>query len=139
MGRSGKGAAAAGGVVRERLIEPGVVLAVTIRRDGTPRLSPVGPYQLDGDLWLSMLWGSTKAHDLQRDPRILVHSIVTSRDGVAGEVKLRGTARTEDDPDGSGDQYTTRWPAGQEFVRRGTSPTSVGKPEPVSDLLVETS
>jgi hypothetical protein len=167
------------GVVRERLIEPGVVLAVTIRRDGTPRLSPVEPYLLDRDLWLSMLWRSTKAQDLGRDPRILVHSIITSRDGAAGEVKLRGTARPEDDPavqrryadavaadlgwqpevgrfhlfaieisdvtfirydpGGSGDQFVTRWPAGREFVRRGTSATSVGQPEPVSDLLAETS
>jgi hypothetical protein len=37
-----------------------------------------------------------------------VHSIVISRDGAAGEVKLRGTARPEDDPGGSGDQYVTR-------------------------------
>src|ERR1700760_1677595 len=86
--------------LRERLVEPGVLLAATIRRDGPPGLSPVEPYLLDGELWLSMLWGSTKARDLQRDPRILVHSIVTSRDGVAGEVKLRGTARAEDDPAG---------------------------------------
>jgi hypothetical protein len=28
---------------RQRLIEPGVVLVATIRRDGTPRLSPVEP------------------------------------------------------------------------------------------------
>jgi hypothetical protein len=27
------------------------------------------------------------------------------------------------------------WPAGDEFVRRGTSPTSLGPPEPVHDLL----
>jgi hypothetical protein len=28
-----------------------------------------------------------------------------------------------------------RWPAGDEYVRRATSPTSVGDPEPFSDLL----
>jgi hypothetical protein len=33
------------------------------------------------ELWLSMLWGSAKAADLQRDPRILVHSVITNRDG----------------------------------------------------------
>src|SRR5262249_6312738 len=43
---------------RRRLVEPGVVLVATIRRDGTPRLSPVEPYLMDGDLWLSMLWQS---------------------------------------------------------------------------------
>ena len=84
---------------RERLIAPGVVLVATIRRDGTPRVSPVEPYVLNGDLWLSMLWHSAKAADLLRDPRILVHSIVTGRDGAEGEFKVRGTARAEHDPD----------------------------------------
>ena len=71
-------------LARERLIGPGVVLVATIRRDGTPRLSPVEPFVLDGDLWLSMMWQSTKARDLLRDPRILVHSVITSRDGGEG-------------------------------------------------------
>jgi Pyridoxamine 5'-phosphate oxidase len=160
---------------RERLVGPGVVLVGTIRRDGTPRISPVEPYLLDGDLWLSMLWQSTKARDLLRDPRVLVHSVITGRDGTEGEVKLRGTARAEDDPgvqrryaaavaadlgwnpqpgrfhlfavdigavvlirydpDGSGDQSVVSWPPGREFIRRGTSPTSVGEPEPASGIL----
>lgn len=83
---------------RQRMIEPGVVLVVTIRQDGTARVSPVEPLLMDGDLWLSMLWQSAKALDLLRDPRVLLHSIVTSRDGANGEFKIRGTARAEDDP-----------------------------------------
>lgn len=161
-------------VGHERLIAPGVLLAGTIRRDGTPRLSPVEPLLLDGDLWLSMMWQSAKARDLLRDPRILVHSVVTSRDGTEGEFKVRGTARAEDDPaaqrryadavtasldwspvpgefhlfavdigqvtfmrydDATGDQFTAMWPPGREFVRRGTSATVVGAPEPFSDLI----
>jgi len=77
----------------------GVVLIATIRNDGSPRLSAVEPFVLDGALWLSMLWGSTKAADLRRDPRILVHSTITSRDGGEGEFKIRGHARSEDDQD----------------------------------------
>lgn len=42
-------------LARERLVDPGVLLVVTIRRDGSPRLSPVEPLVLDGDLWLSMM------------------------------------------------------------------------------------
>jgi hypothetical protein len=66
-------------VVRDRLIEPGVLLVSTIRRDGSPRLSPVEPLIVDGDLMLSMIWQSHKAIDLFRDDRILVHSIITAR------------------------------------------------------------
>ena len=75
------------------LIKPGVVLVGTIRRDGSPRISPVEPFVMDGELMLSMMWGSKKAADLMRDPRILVHSIVVGRDGGEGEFKVRGTAR----------------------------------------------
>jgi hypothetical protein len=159
---------------RTKLLERGVVLVATIRRDGTPRISPVEPFVLDGELWLSMMRGSTKARDLLRDPRILVHSVITTRDGGEGEFKVRGSARPEADPDvhqryaaavwdslgwrpvpgefhlfaveidditfiryddATGDQFVTRWPSGGEFVRRGTSATTLGRPEPRTDLL----
>src|SRR6266705_6800618 len=160
---------------RRRLLDPGVVLVATIRGDGTPRISPVEPFVLDGTLWLSMLWHSRKAADLLRDPRILVHSVITGRDGGEGEFKIRGTARAERDlavqrryaqevagglgwspdpgrfhlfavsigevafiryDDATGDQHVAMWPPAREFVRRGTSATSVGEPEPVNDILI---
>jgi general stress protein 26 len=86
-----------GEIATDRLVRPGVLLVVTIRRDGTPRLSPVEPFLLDGELWLSMMLDSRKAADLLRDPRVLVHSVVTGPDGEEGEVKLRGTAVSVDD------------------------------------------
>jgi len=158
-----------------RLIEPGVILVVTIRADGSPRLSPVEPLIVDGALFLSMLWNSRKAADLLRDPRILAHSIVAGRDGGDGEFKVRGTARVEADSQAqarfaataaatvgweptpgrfhlfsvdiddvvfirydepTGDQFLSAWPPGREFVRRGTSATSLGRPEARRDLLV---
>lgn len=153
-----------------------MVLVATIRRDGTPRLSPIEPLVLDGNFWLAMLWGSHKAADLARDHRVLVHSIVTSRDGRLGELKLRGRAEPVDDEDtqrryaeaaaaelgwraqvgrfhllrveiddvsylryddATGDQYVVRWPDSREYVRRGTSATSVGPPEPLRDVLFD--
>ena len=159
----------------QRLVEPGVLLVVTLRRDGTPRLSPVEPFLLEGDLLLSMMWQSWKARDLARDPRVLVHGIVTGRDGGDGELKLRGEAQTVTNParqqryaaavgeslgwepepgrfhlfaididevtfirydHETGDQFVASWPPPREFVRRGASATSVGEPEPVTDLLV---
>lgn len=47
-------------VAHDRLIKPGVLLVVTIRRDGTPRLSPVEPLIFEDDLWLSMMWHPTR-------------------------------------------------------------------------------
>ncbi|HET8606120.1 MAG TPA: pyridoxamine 5'-phosphate oxidase family protein [Gaiellaceae bacterium] len=82
----------------EKLGSPGVVLVGTVRRDGSPRITPVEPFFWEGELWLTMGLDSWKARDLTRDPRVLVHSIVTSPDGRAGEYKLRGRAILEDDP-----------------------------------------
>lgn len=36
----------------------------------------------------------------------------------------------------TGDQYVTQWPPGREYVRRGTTPASLGQPEPRTDVLV---
>jgi Pyridoxamine 5'-phosphate oxidase len=89
---------ALGEVARDKLISPGVLLVGTTTRDGSARISGVEPLVMDGDLWLSMMPGSTKARDLQRDPRILLHSIVTSPQPAA-EVKIRGTVRVESGPE----------------------------------------
>jgi hypothetical protein len=161
----------------ERLLgRPGVVLVCTIRRDGSPRLSPVEPLFWRRDLWLSMMLKSHKAQDLGRDDRVLIHNIVTNRDGRDGEYKIRGRGVAEEDektradyaervstalgwsPEvgrfhlfrvdvddityirydpSTGDQYTTRWPLGGEFVRRGTSATTLGPAEARRELLRE--
>ena len=89
---------ALGAAAHERLIKPGVLLVGTTRRDGSARISGVEPLVMDGDLWLSMIEGSTKAFDLARDPRIVLHSIVTGPE-AAPEIKLRGAARTETSQD----------------------------------------
>jgi hypothetical protein len=152
----------------------GLCMLGTLRANGFPRISPVEPLFWNGDLWLSMGLGTMKARDLHRDPRVLVHSVVTNRDGGEGEFKVRGRAVPEDDPavqarvsdfvsgelgwrpeigsfhlfridvedatfirwDGrNNDQYLARWPPGLEQVRRGTSATSNGPPEPHREFL----
>jgi hypothetical protein len=85
-----------GEVAYEKLIRPGVLLAGTTRRDGLARISGVEPLVMDGDLWLSMMQASTKAHDLQRDPRITLNSIITGPEPAA-EIKVCGTVREEID------------------------------------------
>jgi hypothetical protein len=38
--------------------------------------------------------------------------------------------------DATGDQHVARWPPPREYIRRGTSATSLGTPEPASDIIV---
>lgn len=79
-------------VIRDRLEERHLCLIGTLRLDGSPRISPVEPYLVDGDLIIGMMAGSRKAADLLRDPRLVVHSIVTRWEGDEGDIKLYGTA-----------------------------------------------
>ena len=70
----------------------GLALVGTLRRDGWPRISPVEPFIVDGQLYLGMMWRSVKALDLLRDPRCVVHSTVADRHGSDGEFKVYGRA-----------------------------------------------
>jgi hypothetical protein len=71
----------------------GVVLLGTIRKDGSPRISPVEPLVIDGDLYLGMMWQSLKALDLLRDPRCTLHTVISDRMAKEGEFKLHGRTR----------------------------------------------
>jgi len=83
--------------VEERLAATGLALVATLRRDGFPRVSPVEPLIVDGRLYLGMMWRSTKALDLLRDNRCLVHSTITNPDGTEGDCKVYGHAIAIDD------------------------------------------
>lgn len=86
-------------LAEERFENWGLALIGTVRRDGTPRITPNETLFLDGELYLSMMWRSKKALDLMRDPRLLVHSIVDNRINKWGDFKLRGSARLIEDSD----------------------------------------
>jgi hypothetical protein len=81
----------------ERLRGRQLCLVGTLRRNGWPRISPVEPDFVDGELMLGMMWRSPKAVDLLRDPRLVVHSVVSSRMGDEGDFKLYGRAVQVDD------------------------------------------
>ena len=66
------------------------VLVGTIRKDGTPRISPVEAHIVGGHLMLVMITGTLKARDLLRDPRILLNSPITHPDDPNTEFKRRG-------------------------------------------------
>jgi hypothetical protein len=76
----------------ERLNEARVALLGTLRRDGSPRISPVEPYFAGGELLFGSMTWSAKTRDLRRDARCVLHSAVTGPDTGVGELKLYGRA-----------------------------------------------
>jgi hypothetical protein len=83
----------------ERFRARELCLIGTLRKNGWPRISPVEPDFVDGDLMLGMMWRSPKALDLLRDPRVVVHSVVSKRSGEEGDFKLYGRAVDVHDPE----------------------------------------
>ena len=85
-------------LARERFGRDQLVMLGTIRRDGSPRISPNECDFAAGRLFVSMMWRSKKALDLLRDSRIVVHSVTSNKDGTDGDVKVYGRAVDERDP-----------------------------------------
>ena len=82
---------------KERLVHARVALLGTLRKDGSPRISPVEPYLSQGHLLFGAMSWSLKTRDLLRDSRCVVHSAVTGPDEGEGELKLYGRAIEADD------------------------------------------
>lgn len=81
-----------------RLDAMGLAMLGTLRRDGSPRISPVEPCIAGGQLLIGVMAWSAKARDLQRDPRYVLHSVVTSPDSGDEELKLYGSAAIASHP-----------------------------------------
>ena len=77
-------------VGEERLRHFRLAMLGTVRADGSPRISPVEPYLGSGELLFGVIRGSAKAHDLLRDPRCTLHSIIDDPDAGQPELTLRG-------------------------------------------------
>jgi hypothetical protein len=76
----------------------------TLRRDGSPRISGIEVEFADGELFLGMMPDSVKLRDLERDPRLALHSPTQDPpdgqpQGWVGEAKLAGRAIEVDAPD----------------------------------------
>ena len=83
----------------ERFRARELCLLGTLRRSGCPRISPVEPEFVAGELMLGMMWRSPKALDLLRDPRCVLHSVVSDRRGTEGDFKLYARAVDVQEPD----------------------------------------
>ena len=69
----------------------------TLRKDGSPRISGIETVFEDGDIYLGMMPDSRKLDDLQRDPRLALHSPtedppLDQPSGWRGEAKIAGRA-----------------------------------------------
>jgi hypothetical protein len=82
---------------KERLDQARVALLGTLRKDGSPRISPVEPFLTQGHLIFGAMSWSLKTRDLLRDPRCVLHSAISSPDSGEGELKLYGRATEVDD------------------------------------------
>lgn len=78
--------------VQARFDAHGLAMLATIRRDGFPRLSAIEALFTDDTVWLGMMHGSRKAHDLLRDPRLAMHNATEDKDVSHGDAKLIGHA-----------------------------------------------
>jgi len=68
----------------------GIGILGTIRRDGSPRVSPIEVSIQDGSLFVGMMPDSQKLRDARRDSRCTLLTPVADRNDLGGEGKLFG-------------------------------------------------
>lgn len=74
-------------------------LMATLRADGSPRISATEAAFRDGYLWFGSMTGAVKARDLQRDPRVALHSAPVDEELADGDAKISGRVTEVTDPD----------------------------------------
>jgi hypothetical protein len=74
---------------------PGLAFLATVRKDGAPRLHPICPTVVDGNLYGLILPASPKFGDLKRDGRYALHTFPPP--DVDDEFLVMGRARRIDD------------------------------------------
>ncbi len=84
--------------VRGEVERFGFVLLGTVRRDGTPRISPVEAHFVQQHLMLVMIAGTWKVRDLERDSRVLLRTPVTNPATPECDLQLRGRVFGVDEP-----------------------------------------
>jgi hypothetical protein len=77
-------------VAEERMRSHRHALLATLRRDGSPRLSGTEVQFVLGELWMGGMGGARKARDLQRDPRLALHSAPDTPEIPTGDAKVAG-------------------------------------------------
>lgn len=70
----------------------------TLRRDGSPRISGIEAFFIEGDVWFGSMWEARKALDLRRDPRFALHSASVDPPEWEGDARIAGRAEEITDP-----------------------------------------
>ncbi|QLL08527.1 pyridoxamine 5'-phosphate oxidase family protein [Mycobacterium vicinigordonae] len=68
-------------------------MLATIRSDGFPRISPMEPRIFEDQLWITGMPNTTKYFDLQRNPKLCLHTATVDTAVADGDAKLWGLAR----------------------------------------------
>ena len=79
-------------VVRARFDAATHHVLATLRRDGTPRLSGTEVIFTRDDLFVGSMYGARKAHDMQRDARVALHTNPGDGSMGLGDAKVGGRA-----------------------------------------------
>ncbi|MGH2609156.1 MAG: pyridoxamine 5'-phosphate oxidase family protein [Tepidiformaceae bacterium] len=79
-------------LAKERFAATELVMLGTLRKNGWPRVTPIEYTFFEGDLMLGGMWQSKKCLDLLRDPRCVIHSATSNKNGQEGDVKVYGRA-----------------------------------------------
>ncbi|HEX2041011.1 MAG TPA: pyridoxamine 5'-phosphate oxidase family protein [Acidimicrobiales bacterium] len=83
--------------VRRYTATGNLCLLATLRSDGYPRISPMEPRIVDGELVLVGMPNTTKFRDLRRDQRLCLHTATVDPYVSDGDAKLWGNARNLQD------------------------------------------
>jgi hypothetical protein len=78
--------------IRRHAAAGNLCFLATLRRDGYPRISPMEPRIVDGQLVLVGMTGTRKFHDLARDPRFSLHTASVDPQVSDGDAKVWGRA-----------------------------------------------
>lgn len=112
----------------------------TLRRDGSPRISGTEIIFAEGELWLGSMWKSTKALDLQRDPRFALHSgSADPAAGWEGDAKLAGRVEERSEAERIAAVVGPGKPPGSMhlFCADITELVTISLPDPPTHLVIE--
>ncbi len=78
--------------IRRHSAARNLCMLATLRSDGFPRISPMEPRIFEDQLWITGMPDTTKYRDLQRDPRLCLHTATVDTEVTDGDAKLWGRA-----------------------------------------------